>query len=257
MKLSVFQCSVGGLEPEERLQRLRETIAGQQLDLVVCPELFMSGYNVGDSLVNLAQPADGDFFKAAADIAVSNNTAIIYGYPEKTEEGIFNSALCVDKTGQLIANHRKLLLPPGFELEYFQPGQNTTLFELNGVQCAMLVCYDVEYPEAVRACVEAGAELIIVPTALAEEWGIVANKVIPTRAFENGTWLIYANHAGIENGKTYLGHSCIVRPDGSDAARAESEEELILAEFNRDELLEARRRLPYLEEVSRMRDKLK
>lgn len=257
MQVSVFQCSAGGLSPQQRLQRLSENIADQQLDLVVCPELFMSGYNIGQSLVNLAQPAGGEFSEAIAEIALSNHTAIVYGYPEKTDTGIFNSALCIDKNGQLIANHRKLLLPPGFEQQYFQSGQKTGLFELNGVQCSMLVCYDVEYPEAVRALAEAGAELIIVPTALGEEWGFVANKLVPTRAFENGAWLIYANHAGIEQGKAYLGHSCIVRPDGSDAARAGSQETLITASLNLDELHLARERLPYLKDVSSLRNSLK
>ena len=246
MKVSVFQCSAGGLGSKDRLQQLSDAIAGQQLDLVVCPELFMSGYDVGDSLVELAESVDGPFFKAVADMAVANGTAIVYGYPEKAEQGIYNSALCVDKQGKLVANHRKLLLPPGFEQDYFLSGQQLTLFSLNGVQCAMIVCYDVEFPEAVRAVTVAGAELVIVPTALGEEWGIVANKVVPTRAFENGVWLIYANHAGSENGRAYLGESCIVKPDGHDAVRAGSKQVLITANIDINDLHTARKRLPYL-----------
>ncbi len=256
MRAAVFQCAGGGLSPEQRLQRLKETISGQRLDLVVCPELFMSGYNAGDALVNLAEPSDGAFAEAIASLARANNTAIAYGYPEHTEEGIYNSALCIDRNGRLLANHRKLLLPPGFESRYFKAGQELTLFDLNGFRCAFLICYDVEYPESVRAAVEAGAELIIVPTALARNWGVVANKLIPTRAFENGCWMIYANHAGTDNDITYYGGSCIVAPDGEDAARAGSDETLISANLDPASVTAARTRLPYLQEVSELRVKL-
>ncbi len=257
MRAAVFQCAGGGLTPEQRLQRLSDAISGQQLDLVVCPELFMSGYNVGDALINLAQPSSGPFAEAIAALARSSNTAIAYGYPEQTTDGIYNSALCIDCDGELLANHRKLLLPPGFESRYFEAGQGLTIFNLNGFRCALLVCYDVEYPESVRAASEAGAELVIVPTALAGNWGLVANKLIPTRAFENGSWLIYANHAGTENDITYFGGSCIVAPNGEDAARAGSNEALIAAKLDLKTLAIARERLPYLHEIPGLREKLK
>jgi predicted amidohydrolase len=257
MRVSVFQCAGGGLSPEQRLQRLQDAISGQQLDLVVCPELFMSGYNVGDALIDLAQTPDGPFARAIAALSRSHGTAIVYGYPERAEHGIYNSVLCIDSTGALLANHRKLLLPPGFESRYFEAGQDLTLFELNGIRCAFLVCYDVEYPESVRAAAEAGAELVIVPTALEQNWGLVANKLVPTRAFENGIWMIYANHAGKENGTTYFGGSCIVAPNGEDAARAGADETLISCDLDMQALATARERLPYLREVPKLRAILK
>lgn len=257
MRTAVFQCAAGGLDSDQRLQRLEAAISGQQLDLVVCPELFMSGYDVGDALVDRAEPFDGPFANTIGKIAKKHATAIIYGYPERTENSLYNSALCLDCSGEIIANHRKLLLPPGFESLYFKPGQNLTLFELHGVRCAMLVCYDVEYPESVRAAAEAGAELVVVPTALGENWGVVADKLVPTRAFENGVWLIYANHAGKENNITYFGGSCIVAPDGQDAARAGSEEVLISTVIDRSLVDKAQARLPYLKEVNTLRQKLR
>ncbi len=257
MRAAVFQCAGGGLNPEQRLQRLEIAISGQQLDFVVCPELFMSGYNVGDALISLAQPSSGPFAKAVTVLARATNTAIAYGYPERTAEGIYNSALCIDRNGELLANHRKLLLPPGFESDYFEAGDQLTLFDLNGFVCAFLVCYDVEYPESVRAASEAGAEIIIVPTALAANWGLVSEKLVPTRAFENGSWLIYANHAGTEGDITYFGGSCIVAPDGKDAARAGADETLISTNIDKQSLTNARERLPYLQEVSKLRVKLK
>ena len=153
-----------------------------------------------------------------------------------------------------MANHRKLLLPPGAELRYFKQGGGLTLFDLNGFCCSILICYDAEYPEAVRAAAEAGAQVIIVPTALVKKWSTVALQLMPTRSFENGVWLLYANHAGIENESDYFGGSCIVRPDGKDAARAGANEELIFTELDVDSVTAAQTRLPYLADVRRLRN---
>jgi predicted amidohydrolase len=214
----------------------------------------MSGYNVGDALLELAEPPDGPFAQQVADLARAHATAIVYGYPERDGDTLYNSALCIDGNGETLANHRKLLIPPGFEGDYFVPSDGgQTLFELNGVRCAILICYDVEYPEAVRAAAEAGAQVVLAPTALVERWTTVAYQMMRTRAFENGVWLLYANHAGREGGSTYLGASCIVAPDGSDAARAGPGEELITAELDMAQVDAMQARLPYLKDIKQLR----
>lgn len=256
MKIGIFQSAGAGLSPQKRLDRLAKAIDQQALDLVVCPELFMSGYNVGHSLADLAEPQTGAFAQQIAAVAISSGSAIVYGYPERHGDQVFNSALCIDKRGEVIANHRKLLLPPGFEADHFEPGQGLTLFELNGVCCAILICYDAEFPEAVRAVTGAGASIVCVPTALLDEWASVAFNMMPTRAFENGVWLMYANHAGSENGMDYRGASCIVAPDGKDGARAGREEVLISTSFNSEHVTAARARLPYHENIERLQKRM-
>jgi predicted amidohydrolase len=253
VRAGIFQCEGGGLSPLERLAQLENAISKQSLDLVVCPELFLSGYAVGDDLRRLAEPKEGPFSNRVARLAKQQGVAIIYGYPEQENELLFNSAMCIDANGQTVSNYRKMLLPPGSESEYFTNGAQLSTFNLGQFKCAMLVCYDVEYPEAVRAAAEAGAQVIIVPTALGEQWGVVAHKLVPTRAFENGVWVLYANHAGVENDLRYLGNSCIVAPDGSDAIRAGTRQQLIIAEIDLEAVTQAQNRLPYLKTIHRLR----
>jgi predicted amidohydrolase len=252
VRAAIFQSAGGGLTPGQRLASLSDalssTATSARPDLVVCPELFLSGYNTGNDIDDLAQPADGAWSKQMADLASTHRTAIVYGFPERSGDRIHNSAACVSQDGETLALHHKLLIPPGFEQQHFTPGHRTSLFDLCGLRCAMLICYDAEFPESVRATAVAGAQVVIVPTALSSQWGVVAQKLIPTRAFENGVWLIYANHAGKENGLTYLGQSCIVAPDGSDAARAGAGVELIWAEVNAESVVRAQDRLPYLKD---------
>ena len=251
MRVGVFQPSAGGLTPDERLARLELALQGKQLDLVVCPELFMSGYDVGDLLANLAEPCGGAFCSKIQALAKHRGTAIVYGYPELVQGCFYNSAACIDSDGHIVANHRKLLLPPGFESRYFVPGNDLTVFQLGPVTYSLLICYDAEYPEAVRAVAEAGAQVVLVPTALTRRWRSVAFQMMPTRAFENGIWLLYANHAGSENNSDYLGASCIISPDGTDAARAGTDEELVSTDLDVLQVQAAQVRLPY---VARARD---
>jgi predicted amidohydrolase len=256
LRAGIFQSNGSGLKPAERLAALAEPIADQQLDLVVCPELFMSGYNVGNDLHELAEPAGGPFAQSVADLARQTGTAICYGYPERDGETVYNSALVVSATGAVLANHRKLAIPPGFEQSVFTPGNQLTGFELGGMKCALVICYDAEFPETVRAACTAGAEIVIIPTALGAQWDQVAHRVVPARAFENGCYALYANHAGSEGDITYAGASCIVGPDGRDVARAGDQPQLITGMLEAARVAAARRRLPYLTDLVALRAKL-
>ena len=66
MKLGIYQCIAAGRSPQKRLEVLESYLQGAGLDLLVCPELFLSGYNVGDDIARLAEPCDGPFGRAMA-----------------------------------------------------------------------------------------------------------------------------------------------------------------------------------------------
>lgn len=253
MKLAVFQSACGGLTPSDRIEELRSVLDGADVDLVVCPELFMSGYNVGEELRTLSQSADSGWFQDMSEVAKEADAHIVYGYPERSAADLYNTAACVSPDGQLVASHRKRANSPNsFEETYFTPGEHMTMFECSGVKVAVLICYEVEFPEMVREAALHGAQLVIVPTALVEQWDIVASRIVPARAFENGVWLAYANHGGKENGFTYLGGSRIVAPDGSEVAIAGTEQELIVADLDLERVSAAQARLPYLRDVKRL-----
>lgn len=122
--------------------------------------------------------------------------AIFYGFAEREGGAPYNSASCIGKDGGLLATRGKLLPPPHFEGDHFTPGGDYTLFELEDVRVATLICYDAEFPEAFRQVALAGTEPALVPTALAAQWGVVAHQVIPCRAFENGIYVRYADSCG-------------------------------------------------------------
>ena len=258
MRVGVFQCAGGVLSIDKKLSRLREAIVtnknkrAHELDLVLCPELFASGYNVGKELVKHAEPTGGSIFDRIATLASELNTAIVYGYPEKSGDRLYNAAAFVTPQGTLLANHRKQLNSPGsFEMEYFSTGKRPTSLVFNGFTIAILICYEVEFPEAVRIAALEGAQLVLVPTALTRQWDVVASRVVPARAFENGVWLAYANHIGHENGMDYLGGSKIVAPDGKIEAQAGTIETFIATKIDINRVNIAQQRLPYLRDFKK------
>jgi predicted amidohydrolase len=110
----------------------------------------------------------------------------------------------------------------------------------------MLICFDAEFPELARQLALAGADIILVATALGDQWSWVAQQMMPTRGYENGVYFVYANYAGVENGLAYLGASFIGSPLGQVLARAGTEEALLIAKVQLEKVKAAQQRLPYL-----------
>ena len=250
-RLAVGQSPAELPTTQDRLDWLSEmlpTVAAESADLLVLPELFATGYYIGDQIPARAEPVDGSIAQTIAALAKAHGIAIQYGFPEADGDMIYNAAQCFGPDGARLSGHRKLAIPPGFEREHFTPGQGCTLFTFRNVRIATLICYDAEFPETARHVASLGAELILVPTALGAQWEWVAQRMIPTRAFENGVYLAYANSAGVENGMAFLGQSVIATPDGQELARAGVQPEIIYGTLLLDKVSAAQSRLPYLKD---------
>ena len=235
MRLGIFQGPIASGSVSDNLSVLDGVARTADVDLLIFPELFLTGYNIGaDRLRALAEPADGESAQAAAAMARANRTALLYGYPERADDGrIYNSAILIGRDGVLLANFRKLHLFGAMESAVFSAGDDTAVMgEIEGVKLGILICYDVEFPEAVRGLALRGVDLVAVPTALMRPYEFVPRMLIPTRAYENSVCVAYANRCGIEADLVYPGESCIAGPDGTVVARAGEGEALIRAELN-------------------------
>jgi predicted amidohydrolase len=245
MRIAVYQCEsrptdvAGNLA---RLDRAAADAAAEGADLLVCPEMFLTGYNIGAAAVSqLAELRDGPSANAVAEIARQRGIAILYGYPERSVDGaIFNAVQLMGVDGS-IGHYRKTHLFGALDRSMFSPAAaDSAVVDLNGWRLAMLICYDVEFPENTRRLALAGADLIVVPTANMIPYDFVATTIVPARAFENQLYVAYANYCGTEGEISYCGLSCIASPDGQDAARAGRNEALIIGELNRERLSASR-----------------
>jgi predicted amidohydrolase len=229
------------------IRRVASDAAAEGAGLVVFPELFTTGYHLGARLRELAEPLSGPSLDAIGAAAADHGIAILSGLCEQDGERLFNSAILVGRDGSFQAVHRKCHLYGAMERELFTPGDGLTTVELERLRVGILICYDVEFPEAVRALALAGAELVAAPTALMAPYDLVAGTLVPARAAENQVFVAYANRTGAEGDLAYIGQSCIVGPDGADLARAgRAEERLLIANLDPAAITGARSMQYYL-----------
>jgi nitrilase len=218
----------------------REAVA-RGARILVCPEMSATGYNIGHLIVERAEPADGPISAAMSEIARENSIAVVYGYPEAADGRVYNSAAVIDRDGSTVLNYRKTHLFGDLDRDHFTPGHTlVSQFDLDGTRCGVLVCYDVEFPEAVRAHADSGTQWLIVPTGLMTPYDLVATQVVPARAYESQMFVSYVNRCGVENGLEYVGLTCTIAPDGTELARAGRGEQLVTFDLDPADVVRSR-----------------
>src|SRR5215217_401408 len=217
-------------QTKANIETIRRVVAEHPgADLVVFPELFLSGYTLSD-IDELAVHLDGPELKKVADIAQESSTALIFGAPERVSGGIANSAFCVDEQGTIAAVYRKAQLYGGEESEAFVAGNELLVVELCGLKMGIMICFDVEFPEVARSLARVGAEMLVTISANMEPFGNDHAVFVSARALENGLPHAYVNQVGPgEKNLTFVGGSTVVSPDGEIYAQAGSSEEAILS----------------------------
>lgn len=252
LRVAVWQAASTRSNVEANVRRLDQTAGkakAEGVDLLITPEMYMTGYNIGEGIERLAarQP-----LSEVAAVAKKHGLAIVAGGPEQLGNGrVANSAWFVDDQGDVLAKHRKIQLFGDLDRQAFIPGDEAaTLVTYRGVNIALLICFDVEYPEATRKAALAGADLIAVPTAQMEPFSFVNEHMIRVRAWENSVHVAYANQFGPDGDYQYVGLSVIADPFGRHLAQAPSFGEVIVnATVDLSQNTVARRQNPYLAEV--------
>ncbi len=250
MIIAVLQMQPCPAAPELNLARIRAAAAAARAfgaQLLVTPELGLTGYAIGDDLQRLAEPADGPLVTQLQALACDVGLHIVAGFPELDGTAVYNSVALAGAGG--ISVYRKCHLFGSEERAHFKPSaQPPILVDIAGLKTGLLICYDVEFPEMARGLALAGAELIVVPTALPATPGQrrVSEVLVPSRALENHVFVAYAGLCGTERGVNHAGCSVIVGPDGADLARAGSGEALLMARIDPAARAAAQRENPYL-----------
>ncbi|WP_119166236.1 carbon-nitrogen hydrolase family protein [Algihabitans albus] len=254
MKIALLQTAGAGSVSGnlDLLEAKAAEAAGQGARLLIAPELFLTGYNIGARTRELAERAGGPAASRAAEIAARQGLALLFGFPEAQGDEVYNAVLFVDRDAARAVYRKAHLFGPGERTHFARGPGRPPLIELDGLKVGLLICYDVEFPEAVRALAVEGAELIAVPTALMAPYSIVADTVVPARAYENGVFLAYVNRVGTEGDLTYVGRSALVGPDGAELCRADAESEtLMTVEIDRQSIARLREINPYLADLRR------
>jgi predicted amidohydrolase len=139
----------------------------------------------------------------------------------------------VGPDGVVRGRHRKVHLYGDLDRDQFAAGgARPAPFDHDGSRVGLLICYDVEFPEAVRSLAAGGARAVYVPTANMTGCEEVQEILVRARACENNCSVVYANYCGADDEFEYNGRSLICGPRGEVLAQAgPKSEELIIADL--------------------------
>jgi 5-aminopentanamidase len=229
---------------------LSEKAAKEGSDVIAFHECSVTGYTFARKLskkqmLGLAEfIPEGESVLKLIEIAKKNNIIILAGLFEKDEsDSIFKAYVCVDNNG-LVAKYRKL---HPFINPYLTPGNSYCIFEIHGWKCGILICYDNNIIENVRATKLLGADIIFMPhvtmctpstrpgagfvepklwenretdpTSLRIEFDGMKGRAwlmkwLPARAYDNAIYVVFSNPVGMDNDQLKNGCSMIIDPFG-------------------------------------------
>jgi predicted amidohydrolase len=244
------------------IERLGAAVRAGPADVAVFPELFLSGYRVGDRMHPLALREDDRAAAALRSVAQASGTTVVVGAPVASRERageVHNAAVAVTPSGDLLTQAKRYLptFGPFEEGVPFTPTDQSAPVPIAGATVGLEVCYDVFFPEVSRQLALAGAELIVVISAAPVTSRRLFDRLLPARAIENAVPVVYVNRVGVEDGIVFGGGSGAWDPRGEPIpavpvpfAPAAAEESLSLIEVDTHEAGRWRPFRPVLRDIA-------
>ena len=241
MKVGFVQFNPVFGDVETNLATIERLISSTEADLLVLPELATTGYTftTKKELESIAEPfATSESLRRLQALASQNTCAIVVGFAEQADEGLFNSAALLRPDGTR-ERYRKIHLF-GAEKLFFEPGNLPfTVHECQGVRLGMIVCFDWYFPESIRTLALRGVQIVCQPANLVLQW---CQRAMIIRSVENRIFTITANRYGTESrGKysfAFTGKSQVTAPAGDVVIQAPGEGDFVsVAEIDPAEAL--------------------
>lgn len=220
--MSEIRVSVAQLEPkfadkQYNYERMVETVAkakNEQANLVVFPELYLTGYAVGELLNPLAEKLDGKYVSKIRKLCQEYEVYLIFGFPEKGEDGnYYISSALIDDHGEILGVYRKIHLFHS-EKNYFTPGSSLKVIDTPLGSIGMMICFDVEFPEMARALKLMNADILIIVNANMHPYQEYHHIFARSRAMENEIPVVICNRLGIEGELDFCGDSMVIDAKG-------------------------------------------
>lgn len=249
-----------------RILSLLDQAGDQGVKLVVLPELALTPY-FGATVHELSghyasKPENDEAIAAVGEKAKDHAMAIVLPFAELSGNQVYNSMAFIDTAGRHVGTFRKMHIP-GFvepkpngevtilEKRYFTPGDlGFGVYDTAPLKLGGLICYDRRFPEAYRSLAHNGADIIcvgyntpVMPKNTLSAARRASELAMCGGAYSNGTYVIAAGKAGMENGMRYIGGSLIAGPDGMIVKKAKNMgDELVVAEIDMEKQASIRER---------------
>lgn len=237
MKISCIQMDMEFGNPEHNYahaeRQIRAVARKEKPDGILLPEMWNTGFF--PKTLSVCADRNGERTKhLMGDLARELNVNIVAGSVAVEEGGAYyNTCYIYDRKGQLVSQYRKThLFSPSGEGNCFRAGDTLCRFQLDGIPCGVIICYDLRFPELTRSMALEGLDLLFVPAQWPDVRVGQMEALARARAIENQMFLALCNSPGTAGDTRYGGHSTIFDPLGGCLAQARASEETIIADLD-------------------------
>jgi carbon-nitrogen family hydrolase len=218
MKISLIEAELIRLNKDYNFNLIEDLVkkAGEgNPDVIVLPEIF----NTAEIDYQAREYADnnGEYTKELmAKLSKKLHTYIVGGsILEKRDEEIYNTSYVFDRSGNILGSYDKThLYSSSGEKDIVKAGNDRLIFEIDGIRCGVVICYDIEFASWVTSYALNGVDVLFNPAAWHQDWMINYDSLIRARAIENQIFVVGVNSTGRAYEGYFGGHSQIVDPMG-------------------------------------------
>ncbi|MDA3837354.1 MAG: carbon-nitrogen family hydrolase [Candidatus Delongbacteria bacterium] len=252
MIIHLLQTSVNEKDTDSNFRKAVDLFKNNVPDnggLVVLPELFIPGYKE-ENIYEWATRSE-EVIKKFSALCKEKNTALILGTISINDNGKrYNRSIFIDDNGEIVGKYNKTHLFKLLKEDiYFKQGDDLPVFEYKGWKIGINICYDLRFPESIRALYRKGADLIILPAAWPHARTDVFKKLCFARAIENQCYFVTCNRASHSLEKpTYAGNSMIIAPDGELVAECNELDDYKSADIDINNVIEYRKQITCLDD---------
>lgn len=216
----------------ERMTKVFETAKEQASDLILFPELCLTGYFIQDLDESLAEPVTGSSVRYMRNLCQEFQVHTVFSWPELGDDGkIYNSACLIDRKGDVVGNYRKVHLYDR-EKEIFEHGHSFDVFETELGRIGIMVCFDLDFPESARILNMKDADIILVPTNNFYPYERYQETYLKSRSMENEIPIAICNRTGKEQHLEYFGESAVYDAHGHQLLKLNHENQSKTVEVN-------------------------
>ena len=247
MKLALAQIDISfenKSKTKETVIQFIEQAATQNVDMILFPEMTLTGFSMNTSLIGEDNNETIDFFK---DLSSEFNIYIGFGYVEGTSHSKNNFCVVAPRVVlrgepqnvELVTYSKIHPFSFGSESKFYEGGNEIKLFDAFGFTIAPFICYDLRFPEIFQIASKTATLITVAsnwPMKRREHWICL----LKARAIENQCYIAGINRCGEENGLIYSGDSMIIDPLGNIISSLYMDEGLVIADINQDDVINIR-----------------
>ncbi|MFD2162978.1 amidohydrolase [Paradesertivirga mongoliensis] len=249
LKITTFQAYLFWENIDKNLQNLSLRLSGirEKTDLIILPEMFNTGFSMNTAA--LAEESNGKTMKWMLQQAERFDCVVTGSLIIKEKDKYYNRLIWMRPDGSFEKYDKRHLFAMGKEDDYYTPGKDKLIVELNGWKICPVICYDLRFPVWLRNK-NPEYDLLLIVANWPEKRSLHWRTLIPARAVENLSYVVGVNRVGHDGNEIYhSGDSMCIDPNGKTVYYKPNDEDLYTFSISIEEVVKARRLFPFLKDA--------